>query len=235
MRDIPTVRQGLKCPATRKLDDGTDYDTLPMLVDPSTNKVIGDSFDIATFLDDTFPNSGGCLFPFKPDYKWTGHDYESPASKTVFFAPITTNEGHKHAAYARFNLHVDASFSANIPGFGYNLPFNPETAEEDKARMAKRAHLPSWEILKVEGEARRPLMDNLRDGLESLAKLFQANEGGPYLEGEKANYADLIVGGWLNMFSTIMEESEWEEFKTFHGGVLGRLHDALQENYFFCK
>lgn len=29
--DIPDVRKGLKCPAVRKLDDGSDYYTLPML------------------------------------------------------------------------------------------------------------------------------------------------------------------------------------------------------------
>jgi hypothetical protein len=29
--DIPDVRKGLKCPAVRKLDDGSDYFTLPML------------------------------------------------------------------------------------------------------------------------------------------------------------------------------------------------------------
>jgi glutathione S-transferase len=61
------------------------------------------------------------------------------------------------------------------------------------------------------------------------------HESGPYLEGEKANYADLIVGGWLNMLYACLPEEEWKEFKTWHNGVFGRLHDALQENYFKCQ
>lgn len=37
---------------------GTDFYTLPMLQVPS-GEVIGDSFDIANYLEDTFPDSGG--------------------------------------------------------------------------------------------------------------------------------------------------------------------------------
>jgi glutathione S-transferase len=57
---------------------------------------------------------------------------------------------------------------------------------------------------------------------------------GPFLEGERANYADLIVGAWLNMLSLLMPEDEWKEFRTWHGGVFARLHDALQESYWVC-
>jgi hypothetical protein len=94
--------------------------------------------------------------------------------------------------------------------------------------MAKRAHLPSWDVLSIKGEARVPLMAALKASVESLAKFFMVNENGPYSEGEKANYEDLIVGGWLNMLFACMPAEEWKEFKTWHGGVFGKLHDALQ-------
>ena len=71
--------------------------------------------------------------------------------------------------------------------------------------------------------------------LTSLAQLFMVHETGPYLEGKQATYADLIVGGWLNMLSATMPEEEWKDFRTWHSGVFARLHDALQENYFECK
>jgi glutathione S-transferase len=231
--NIPDVRKGLNCPATRKLDDGSDFYTLPMLQDPASGKVLGDTFDIANYLEDTFPNSGGRLFPSNSTH--TGLDYESPNKDTVFFAPLTTNQGAKNEAYAKFNVHVDATFSANMILFGQYLPLNPDTAEAVKILMAKRAHLPSWDVICIQGEAREPLMAGFKVGLTSLAELFMIHESGPYLEGREANYADLIVGGWLNMLSCIMPEEEWKVFRTWHNGVFARLHDALQENYFVCK
>ncbi|KAH6873777.1 hypothetical protein BKA70DRAFT_1294707 [Coprinopsis sp. MPI-PUGE-AT-0042] len=232
--DIADVRKSLNCPATRKLDDGSDFFTLPMLQIPASGKVLGDTFDIANYLDDTFPDSGaGRLFP--PDSTRTGLDYESPAKDTPFYAPVTTNEGSKNADYAKFNLHVDTTFSANLALFGEYLPFNPSTAEATKALFAKRAHINSWDDLSIHGEARGKLMVAFREATASLAQLFTVHGGGPYLEGAQANYADLIVGGWLNMLSVVMPDEEWQEFRTWHGGVLAKLHDALQENYFESK
>ncbi|PVI01531.1 hypothetical protein DM02DRAFT_591015 [Periconia macrospinosa] len=235
--DIPIVRKQLNCPATRKLDDGSDFCTLPMLEDPNSGKVIGDSFDIANYVEDNFPppsqdddENVGSLFPVKT--MGTGLDYESPAKDTVFFAPITTNQGSKNGAYARFNLHVDATFSANIAPFAHFMPFNPETADAVKVMMAKRAHLNSWDDLCMPEEARAPLVEAFKASLESLAKFFQVHDEGPFLEGKGANYADLIVGGWVNMLFAVMREEEWAEFRGWHGGVFGRLHDALQESYY---
>ncbi|KAH7088859.1 hypothetical protein FB567DRAFT_547709 [Paraphoma chrysanthemicola] len=229
--DISNVRKELNCQATRKLDDGSDFYTLPMLK-ASTGEIIGDSFDIANYLEDTFPNSGGCLFP--KDTTGTGLDYKSPNRDTMFFAPLSLNEGKKNEAYANFNTHIDATFSANMLLFGYFLPFNPSTAEAAKALMSKRAHMNSWEDIHIQGDARVPLMADFKEKLSSLAQLFTINDSGPFLEGKDANYADMIVGGWLNMLSTIMPKDEWEEFRTWYGGALARLHDALQENYFTC-
>jgi glutathione S-transferase len=231
--DIPEVRKGLKCPATRKLDDGSDYYTLPMLHDPSSDKIIGDSFDMANYLEDNFPASGGCLFP--KDSTGTGLDYESPNKDTMFFAPITTNEGSKNETYAKFNLHVDATFSANVILVAQYMPFNPESAEATKALFVKRAHLNAWEDLSVQGEAREQVRAGFKEALKSLAELFMVHESGPYLEGKEANYADLIVGGWVNMMSETMPKEEWEQFRSWHGGVFARLHDALQEKYYVCK
>ena len=228
--DINSVRQGLNCPAVRKFDDGSDYYTLPMLRDPVSGTVVGDSFDIANYLEDRFPDSGGCLFP--ADSTKTGLDYESPAKDTLFYAPLTTHEGKKNLDYAQFQTMVDATFSSDVLLIAQFMPFLPATADAIHALMAKRAHLPSWDVLNIQGEARVQLIATFKTSVESLAKFFTVNKGGPHLEGEKANYADLIVGGWLNYFSSCMPAEEWEDFKTWHGGVFGRLHDALQQNYF---
>ena len=231
--DISDVRKGLDCPATRKFEDGSDFYTLPILRDPASGRVVGDSFDIANYLEDMFPSLGGCLFP--PDSTCTGLDYESPNKDMAFIVPLSSIQGTKNEAYARFNLHIDATFTAHTGLVGQYLPLNPNTAEAVKALFVKRAHLSSWDDICFQGETREQLKAAFKVALTSLAQLFTVHQSGPYLEGKQANYADLIVGGWLNMFSVTMPEEEWKDFRTWHGGVFARLHDALQKDYFQCK
>ncbi|KAH6639535.1 hypothetical protein C7974DRAFT_133933 [Boeremia exigua] len=230
--DIPNVRQGLECPATRKFHDGSDYFTLPMLQDPS-GKMIGDSFDIANYLEDTFPTSGGQLFPSNSTR--TGLDYESPQKDQTILIPLTTNEGAKNEDYARFNWHVDATFTAHVGLVAYYMPFKPEVEEVTRAIFLKRANLDSWEQFSIQGEAREQIQASFKESLTSLAQLYTVHEDGPYLEGKEANYADIIVGGWLNMLFECMPADEWKDFKTWHGGVFARLLDALHESHYVCK
>ncbi|KAF2997325.1 hypothetical protein E8E13_002680 [Curvularia kusanoi] len=230
--DIKKVRKSLQCPATRSFDDGSDFYTLPMLQDP-TGKTIGDSFDIANYLEDTYPGSGGCLFPVNSTH--TGLDYESPQKDQTILIPLTTNKGAKNEPYARFNWHVDATFTAHVGLVAYYMPFNPDTAEATKEHFLKRANMQSWEQFSIQGEMREQIKASFKDSLTSLAQLFTVHEDGPYLEGKEANYADLIVGGWLNMFFECMPADEWKDFRTWHGGVFARLHDSLQENHYLCQ
>lgn len=237
--DIPSVRQGLACPAVRKFDDGSDFYTLPMLQDPSSGgRVIGDSFDIACYLQDTYPQSGGCLFPAGDASVGTGllDSYESPHKDSVFYAPpLTPNASGRHAAYARFNTHVDTTFSAYVVLVAHRMPFNPSTAAEVRALFARRAHLDSWDQVNIQGEARQQLKAGFREGTASLAALFAVNDSGPYLAGSRASYADLILGGWLNMMALTLPREEWQEFRGWHGGVFGRLHDALRQSCWVCS
>jgi glutathione S-transferase len=216
-----------------ELSLGSDYHTLPIIRDPASGKVVGDSFDIANYLEDTFPNSGGRLFP--ADSTRTGLDYESPKKDTAFFAPLTSNEGSKNKDYARFNMHVDATFSAHVVLVAQFMPFNPATAEAAKSLFVQRAHLSSWNDLTIQGEAREQIKTSFKEALRSLAELFMVHESGPYLEGKAPNYADLIVGGWLNMLFATMPEEEWKDFRSWHGGVFAKLHDALQKDHFKCQ
>lgn len=248
--DIPQTRQRLGCAAVRRFDDGSDFYTLPMLRDAATGGVIGDSFEIAVYLEERFPNAGaGSLFP-EPDATsadaaaaaaaaaapppcW--RDYVSPHKDIAFLVPLSpAAESGAHADYARFNQSVDATFTAYVTLVAHNMPFNPSTAEATRAMFAKRARLQSWDDVKVEGVARVAMRSAFKDGLASLAALFEGAPIGPFLEGARATYADCIIGGWLAMMAATMPADEWADFKTWHGGVFGRLHDALQQ-YFVCK
>lgn len=211
---------------------GSDFYTLPMLQDPS-GKVIGDSFDIANHLEDAFPTTGGQLFPLSSTR--TGLDYESPQKDQTILIPLTTNEGSKNQDYARFNWHVDATFTHHVGLVAYYMPFNQETAEASKAVFLGRAKLDSWEQFNIQGEMRDQIKASFKESLTSLAQLYRVHNEGPYLEGKEANYADLIVGGWLNMLHECFPVEELEDFRTWHDGIFARLHDALQKNYYVCQ
>jgi glutathione S-transferase len=51
---------------------------------------------------------------------------------------------------------------------------------------------------------------------------------GPWLDGEEPVYADLVVGAWLAMAAECMPVHDWERVRGWHGGLWGRVHDALE-------
>ncbi|KAK1751419.1 hypothetical protein QBC47DRAFT_330117 [Echria macrotheca] len=219
--EIATVRKGLHLPPVRKFADGTDFYTLPIIEDPNNNsEMVGDSFDIAVYLQKTYPDAGrGDLFP-EQTLDFT-HDLAN------ILVPLSEWEGKEHPEYARFNASVDAAFSVHV-GLGVgNFPFDEASAEATKAEFVRRAGFKSWEDFLLVGEAREKVKSSFRDTLEGLARLFQRDESGPFLLGEKASYADLIVGAWLRMIVVTFPREDWEDVRGWYGGVFGRLHDAL--------
>ncbi|KAL0572168.1 hypothetical protein V5O48_009796 [Marasmius crinis-equi] len=198
--DVTSVRQRLGAAPVRKFTDGSDFYTLPVIKEQSTGEIVGDSFDIAVYLDQTYPDSGLKLFP-------------------------GVKEGLGLGLYRGFNTFVDELFTRYIILFGHGIPFNPETAEISKAEFCRRAGGKKWEELGIEGEARTKKVEEFRFALESLAKLYRSNETGPFLEGREPSYADLIVGGWLRMMENTLRE--WEEMRTWHDGLWGKLRQGL--------
>ena len=221
LSDIAKVRTSLNVPACRKFADGSDFFTLPIIQDPATGSLVGDSFDIAVYLQKTYPDSGaGDLFPPQTlDYVFT-HD--------PILVPLSECDGKEFSEYAKFNMNIDAAFTTHIQLTVQGFPFDPATAETDKAAFARRAGVSSWDDFALVGEARQKMKDSFRDVLGGLGKLFSRDASGPFLLGKRASYADLMVGAWLRMFRATLPESEWDEVASWHGGLFGRLHDALE-------
>lgn len=224
--EIPKVRRDeLGVPPCRKFADGSDYYTLPVLVDPNTGDKVGDSLDIAIYLQKKYPGSGaGDLFPSqKLDY--------SVNQDLPLLVPLSDDrhEGDEYAEYSHFNTHIDAAFTAHVGLMAYTMPFHPDSAGPSKAEFVKRAGVSSWDDFEVKGETRQKTMDSFRAMLGDLAKLFTEDTSGPFILGTRATYADLIVGGWLHMSRATLPGSEWEEVRGWHGGVFGRLYDALEK------
>lgn len=222
MPDISKVRRGLRAPASRKFADGSDYYTLPVIQDTATGATVGDSFDIAVYLQRTYPHSGaGDLFPTQTlDYTFV--------QTVAFTIPLSERADGDFAEYARFNTNVDAAFSTHVQLMVDGLLLDPATAEETKAEFARRAGLSSWDDFSLTGQAREKLTESFRGMLGDLAKPFLENTDGPFLLGQQASYADFIVGAWLRMAQMTLPKPEWEEARCWHGRVFGRLHDALE-------
>lgn len=223
--NITKVRRGLDLPATRKFADGSDFYTLPIISDPSTKSIAGDSFDIAVYLQKTYPNTGaGNLLPSQK------LDYTFSQNQTIA-VPLSDRTAAGFEEYARFNINVDAAFTTHVVLMAQGLPFDPATAEQSKAESLRRVNMTNWADMDVRGAARVQLLNSFRDTLGELAKLYEKDQSGPFVLGKQPSYADCIVGGWLRMSSVCLPREEWELVRGWHGGVFGRLHDVLQEEF----
>ncbi|KAJ5311748.1 hypothetical protein N7476_007608 [Penicillium atrosanguineum] len=189
MLDISKVRLAMGVPAARKFADGSDYHTLPMITDSSTDSIVGDSFDIAIHMQTHYADSGvKDLFPpQKLDYVFE-HDL-------AIFAPLSGRDEGVCGDYVRFNHNVDAAFSAHVMLMAHGLPFDSVSGDDVRAEFARRAGVPTWDDLAVRGEKRGVLW----------------------------------VGGWLKFMKGTLTSDEWEEARTWHDGVFGRLFDALEK------
>lgn len=227
MLQISNVRRALNVPAARKHRDGSEYYTLPVLIDNNTGAKLGDSFDIAVYLSETYPNSGGGdLFPEQ------SLDFACSSELASFAPPLSERaEGMDKGIlrdYAKFNRNVDAVFSAGAALMGSGMPFADDRVADIQAEFSRRAGNIPWEKMMVPVEARKGILASLNEALEPLAVLFKRDPSGPFLLGKRASHADFIVGGWLRMQSVTMPPDEWAQIRGWHGGVFGKLHDALR-------
>ncbi|KAK0631431.1 hypothetical protein B0T14DRAFT_532194 [Immersiella caudata] len=227
MTDIAKVRKGFGLSACRNFADGTAFHTLPVLVtdpkDPSS--AIGDSFDIANYLQKTFPDAGaGDLFPEQ------NLDYTLPAHFQSL-VPLSERDDDVHADYARFQANVDMAFSVHTQLAAHGMRWDPEVEEAVRAEFLRRIGKKSWDELGIEGEAREQLKASFEATLGGLAALLKRDASGPFMLGAQPSYADIIVGGWLRMMSKALPKGEWEELQRWYDGVFGKLHAALQKRF----
>ncbi|KAI6779930.1 uncharacterized protein J7T54_000230 [Emericellopsis cladophorae] len=222
--DVTRVRTALAVPPVRKFADGSDFHTLPLLFNPATGEYLGDSFDIAVYLQKHYPDAGaGDLFPPQPP---AALNFTVPPGAEILI-PLTEARPGAFQDYAQFNVHVDAAFTLHVQLAMDRFPFDPATEDASKAVFTGRAGVNAWEDLLLTGEARVQMLASFERMLGGLAVLYRRDESGPFLLGTKASYADCIVGGWLRMMAATLPWNEWEALRGWHNGTFGRLHDAL--------
>lgn len=110
MPDIAAVREKLGVPANRTNADGSPYHTLPVIEDQSTGALVGDTFEIAQYLDSTYPSKEG----------------------KNLFRPETIG------LVAAHNAHIDGIFT-KYALLCSKMPFDPSVASKVGEMFAKRA------------------------------------------------------------------------------------------------
>lgn len=221
MPDIHSVRSQLGVPANRTLPNGSPYHTLPLIHDQSTATYIGDTFEIALHLDKTYPDS------------------------PPLFRPGTIG------LTAALNNRVDDLFTKYV-ALSDVMPFPEASKEKINGIFAARFGLTNLEDMALSAEAREALFVGFENALGEFAKAYAHTGGttdtvwsatgtaaaqaqrkgreevGPWLDGEEPVYADFIVGAWLAMMAECMPAGDWERVRGWHGGLWGRVHDALE-------
>ncbi|GKU07641.1 glutathione s-transferase [Fusarium langsethiae] len=150
-------------------------------------------------------------------------DFKHP----YILVPLSECRDSEFPEYAKFNMNIDAAFTAHTQLAVQGMPFDPATEELSKAEFVRRAGVKQWDDFALDGEAREKLMESFRETLGGLAKLFSRDASGPFLLGTTVSYADMMVGAWLRMMYATMPEDEWKQVTTWHDGIFGQLHDAL--------
>lgn len=220
MPDIHAVREELGVPANRTLPDGTPYHTLPVIQDSSTGALVGDSFEIALYLDKTYPDARRLIQPgatgltaaFNAQVDGLFTKYVILADQMCFDPSVAAKCFEIFAKRAEImkvkTLQLDA---------------------ESREKLFVQFENALGEFVKCYYHVGGTTDYFWSETGTSKAQAQHSNrqQVGPYLDGEEPSYPDLIVGAWVAMLSESMKPEDWQRVRKFQGGFWGRLHDAL--------
>ncbi|QIX02266.1 hypothetical protein AMS68_007783 [Peltaster fructicola] len=221
--DIGSLREGLGVQANRTGPEGEAYHTLPLLQNTKKGDFVGDSFEIAMYLDNAYPDHHRLIQP------------------------------HTTGLVAAFNAHVDglftkysilctmpfdpavlptivAIFMKRVAAMGKtSLALTPEQREQ----MFKDFEANLGELAKAYRHTGGTTDWSWRPQGTDVTAHGQRpppgrEEAGVYLDGEEPGYPDFIVGAWLKMMQECLPSEDWQRLRSWQQGLWGRIVDALE-------
>ncbi|KAF5317825.1 hypothetical protein D9619_012617 [Psilocybe cf. subviscida] len=193
-------REGI--PPASKKDDGTPYYSIPAIHDLSTGVKLSDSWEIAHYLDKTYPDTPR-LFP----------------EGTISL---------QRAFMDSFRPHFNAAYLFFLPC----LPdiYIPETRDYINQVIERLAGKPIGRIL-PQGEEAIVEWDNFKAGLSKLEAWYSYSNG-RFLMGNTPVWADLLVVAPLLAYRIAWgkDSEKWKDVSSWNGGRWGALvahFDAL--------
>lgn len=218
--DIASVRQELGVPANRTLPDGTSYHTLPAIHDAWTGKIVGDSFEIALYLDKTYPTARTLIQP-------------GTTGLTAAFNAQVDGLFTKYVLLAD-QMPFDARIAEKVQDIfvkrmGATTFEHLQMSGEDREKLLVQFERALGEFVKAYYHV-GGTTDYFWSQTGTAAAQAQKRgreQVGPYLDVDGPVYADLIVGAWLAMMEASMKPEDWQRMRTWQDGFWARLHDAL--------
>ena len=228
MPDITSVREKLGVPAHRTLPDGTPYHTLPVIHDQATGAIVGDSFEIALYLDREYPDQPQL---FRPSTTGLTAAFNARVDGIFTrFAGLCTQMPFDPAVLAA----VGAMFAKRLDGIKAQQAHNSQLQQGSMADFEAAL----GELAKAYRHTGGTTDYFWRSGGTDVGQAQRPPVGhqtGPFLDGDEQGdapvYADLIVGAWLKMFQISMPAEDWKKVSGWHDGLWGRIVEALDE---FC-
>lgn len=214
--DIESVCKKIGAPPTTKVLalDGSglmvDHYTLPVIHDAKTGKVIADSFAIAEYLDETYPDT-----------------------------PRLIPHG-MGAAIAMFNYYVNTEILPHLGSLVLPTTQKRLNERSQKYFLDSREfwYQQKLEDLSPPGPKREELWSQVRKGLTTLAGFYKKNENegsgqSVFFMGNTFTYADIVIGSFLCWPKDILfeEDFDWQEIANADDGLWGRIVDELEQKY----
>jgi glutathione S-transferase len=203
--DIEGVCSKLGAKRTSFLSDGSGgkFYTLPVIHDSRTNAVVSDSWDIAEYLDATYPDTPR-LFP--KGSQALQHSFTSAFKLQLdviwFFIMPAAFDRLNEASKPYFRAAREGFFGKKLEDFS---PVGPVRDEQWKAVKGALDVVDYWLARGVPGQA--------------------------YIAGDSPSFVDFVVGArfmWMKL--VFGEDSQlWKEISSWHGGRWGMMLKSVSK------
>lgn len=203
--DIEPLCKEIGATPTAVRKNGTDYYSLPVISDPSTGKVVSDSYAIAKYLDETY---------LAPDYPAL-----FPAGSHVL-----------QFAFQKGFSKVFPPDYADLTLPPTCLVLNERSAEYYRRKNEGIYGCALEEVSPLGSSKREALWAHVKEYLDQLAPAFEANgKDEVFVMGDGISYADFTVVGWFMWGKLSLENEEWETLMGWNDGRWGRLMNACEK------
>jgi glutathione S-transferase len=187
--------------ARYKWPDGRPMYTSPFIFDNSTNTAIPDSYQIAQYLDKTYPDTPK-LFP--------------PGTEAL-----------QAAFYARYKEVIDPYFLIFITRVPSIL--NPRSAEYF-IRTRSEEHGEPLANLEPKGQDRVEAWKQVERAYDTLNG-WLSKSSGPYFMGDAVTFVDLVTASTLYAMAVVFgeESQEWKDLMTWNNGRWAAFRKSMEQ------
>lgn len=198
---LESTMKELGAPPTAKKADGSPKYTVPVIYDPKTRKYVSDSWEIAKYLDETYPD------------------------KPTLFPQGTA------AAIALLQHHVALNYTnAILPNMQKPIfdTLSPDAQAYFRAFL-ERGSEKKFEDLAPSPSQRLEIFDKVKASLTTLADILDKNAATNlsfFVDTHPFTYGDIIVVSFLLWPRFALPSKEWEIMAGWNSGRWGKMVEA---------